>query len=524
MSRLRIAATRIFRLLPAGFILAGVYTTTAADAPKAIQSQQIRLQSKSAENIGETVKKEGDIIAAVRQKEQALPPLASDDYLTETADFLQFLDREIGNSTEKSPLENELLARKKVFLGRIAITAFKPDQTNAEIRRKGYWVLNVPQIWESDNTQRDVQNILNTAKELQISTPNTSKRLYKLVKQARGQIQDLLTRKIVSRAVLERTVSQIEALAEKEYMADTPNILDVLSFHAIRLEELALYDFDIGEPANALPQTPSLQLVTKAQASLQNLVDIVVNSQSKGLFTEKYQYYENDFRYRLALNAFLLGQLHEAKSELSVIITNPRNLKDWYNNPNMDHIYVFKFFRNPIIQDITKTKVGEKTASKDPYMSRRFFNARQLAIYTCALLDRYEKSVPRPSLHTVIEELLAFRNFDYRIVLEHAEQSDSEQAVANWNTDFLNKFEITGLSSKTTTSSCNGNADTAGEETTTQKLSAAYQLTAPKEEKGYIYVGGNLTYVEAKGLLSQLKKEKHERKFRGYLIRPKING
>lgn len=244
-----------------------------------------------------------------------------------------------------------------------------------------------------------------------------------------------------------------------------------------------------------------------------------------------------DFEYQIALLQFAIGD--EKWRETLQSIVDTEGTKDIYDRASETrHIYVHSFLRPPLrpevvqatADDFSNTNCGQRASGDNTeirYSSagivERFYNASQLALFTCARLTGSEQQMTVDDLASSLSE---FVNHDYRVILGHyrgdkvrfsyATKQETQTFAEKMQSALADSFSPKSqLEVQLTGSSCTVPASYLN-----LKVSTEVGDQSDGTDRGYYYIGEGLSFEDAQRLLSAIQLDENFEN--AYLLRPKI--
>ncbi|UWQ35366.1 hypothetical protein K3555_22845 (plasmid) [Leisingera sp. M527] len=403
-------------------------------------------------------------------------------------------------------------------------------------------VLAREDFWESSDQSESLRSLTNAGSKY----PALGPRFAEVQSAARGELKSIVFRNLDDP---ERMIDELDALASINLNIDKGNPHYVAEINLTLAEYLADHAFRlISEWAWSVPLNTTLELEGKELEAYQlthKLLREAVNRYQKLAEFYSVEFSEGsiftrdlgpDFRYQKILLQYLLNDKIWA-AELNDLAATASSSNLYASFDSVPHIFVYGFLLPPrAVQVESRTNantdgnssclpsqggsIGVNNVNVGPVV-KRFYNPVQLAAYTCTVLN---EQASYPSLLALSSKLSRFSNYDYRIVLGHFEGDrvrfsrltrgeliEGAREVLGGLSDFETSIGVVSPIQECV-------PEGAEELVAPAALVLSEQETGPDE--GYIYLGSQMTYTQAKRLLDLLTNSKIFRD--AYLIRPRI--
>lgn len=388
-------------------------------------------------------------------------------------------------------------------------------------------------FWRSENTPVSLEALIATGKV----APELQPAIAEAAATANGELKYILFSNLSDP---DQAVKKLELLIDtNENALETPNRFYVAQIKLTLAEYLSDKAFQASKDQDmAIPIPSGSDGHAKIHGYLRKSIE---------LFSELAEFYTSehesgnlysrdigkDFRYQVALLKFVTSD-NTWKDELRSIV-NDSLLSDMYGSGEpIDHVYIHRFLVTPYTpqENVASTEeprdcstsealIGERVSTKESTSINRFFNPVQLALYTCHILESVDKF---ESATLLSASLSRFRNSDYRVVLGHFRGQEVRFS-------FLNKTELIAIGNSVIQEASKDFMFSERPDLESPcGLDAEVALMTPnantiKEQstgtdRGYIYAGENLNFVEATRLREAIARNPDLSE--AYIIRPEI--
>ncbi len=412
-----------------------------------------------------------------------------------------------------------------------AFAALNGDKPRSAPFQTALTVLSNLPIWRSCDTETDVAQIAEAMKALAQRSDDAridlDKEATAAIQRADGQLTPLLRKEHSSAADMDATIVSLEQILSTKAFDGTgyQHLVDVsladkrqeaVFWHLGFDTPFARFWAELGETESCAPENLACVYLRDASQQTDRFLNGIKEAQSSPANADYYLY--NDFVFLRVMDYVLADKLDRAEALIqSELIDAKRNDEaNWFDaNRPLDHIYVYKFLRDPDTEgNCVTVQLMDTPTNRCPI--KEFYNPVQLgadlldAVRHLSQPDAAERSTPQ----TFDTALRTFANHDYRVLLG-VENGELDPSYAERFRGALNEDE-------TAKWDCPAGAEPISEKGTPTICHATIE-TAPGNFQNFYFVGGDFTLSQAESVASQIN-ERTKLDFRPYVVRPPLNG